>query len=406
MWFYSRNINSKFDEILNRYPVILITGSRSTGKELLLKLNNIEYNYVDLGDPSMKDLATNNPKSFLETYSTPLVINNIELVPSLIKYIQLIINNYDTTNTLYFLFKTTNYIDITNELNPLSKKLGILNCYPLSTREIYMKSTETFIPEMDWIFKRSKINLSFDELMSRIVRGSLPFLVKNDSSNSRQFYKKYVNDFIEKDIKNLVNFKNNDKFLTFLKAIAINTSLELNLSNIAKEVNVDNKTIKNWIKLLESFNLIYLITPYEKNDVGRITKKPKLYFLDTGLACYLSDFDNVVKLIKDNYLNQIFENYVVSEIVKSYLINNIDYKNHLFHYRDNHKNIIELLIFNNNVIYPNKISRLIMHKNNIVKHFQVIKGNNSIKKGSNSLICFDRNYKYLKEVNTISIDCI
>ncbi|MDE6063843.1 MAG: DUF4143 domain-containing protein, partial [Lachnospiraceae bacterium] len=178
--------------------------------------------------------------------------------------------------------------------------------------------------------------------------------------------------YLERDIRDLIAVKDENEFLKFLSCVAARTSQELNLADIAKDVEIDRKTADGWLSILVSSGLVYLLNPYAGNTIKRIVKRPKLYFMDTGLACYLSLWNNPKALELSAMAGAMFETYVVSEIIKSYANHGIDVRSRLCYYRDNNGGEIDLLILENGRLYPIEIKKSADPGKAALKNFGVL----------------------------------
>ena len=207
--------------------------------------------------------------------------------------------------------------------------------------------------------------------------------------------------YIERDIRDLINIKDETKFLKFISNVAARTGQELNMTDICNSIDITNATGENWLSILKNTGTIYLLQPYSNNNIARIVKKPKIYFMDTGLACYLAGYVDATTLEKSAYNGAIFETYVVTEIIKSFTNNGIDVRRHLYYYRDNNGREIDLLIIQNNVVYPIEIKKSSNPGTTSIKNFGVVEkfgmevGNGGVICMANSLFPIDKNNNYI-----------
>ncbi len=386
MIYINRTIEKHLETMKKEYAIIMVNGSRQVGKTTLLaylnKKNNQSVNYITLDDIKARTLAIEDPELFLRTYQAPLIIDEFQYAKDLLHYIKIIVDQKKLSNlfenkedkTLYYLtgsqiFQTTKDISET-----LAGRVGIVDLYPLSNREISNVKDELFIPDINLLKKREKTKrISLIELFERIIKGSYPELYKNKELNYQNYYDSYIRTYIERDIRQLINVKEETKFLKFISSVAARTSLEYNASDIAENIGVDYKTVENWMSILKNTGLVYLLQPYLNNNIGRIIKRPKIIFMDTGLASYLTGYLDAVTLEKSAYAGQIFETYIITEIIKSFANNRFDPRKHLYYYRDSNQKEIDLLIVYNNFIYPIEIKKSSNPKSDSVKNFGVLK---------------------------------
>lgn len=200
----------------------------------------------------------------------------------------------------------------------------------------------------------------------------MPRMITDKELLPEDYFGAYLQTYLERDIRDLITIKDEGKFLKFLSCTAARTSQEVNLADLAKDVEIDRKTADGWMSLLRSSGLIYLLPPYSGNTIKRIVKRPKLYFMDTGLACYLSLWNNPRTLELSAMAGAMFENYVIAEIIKSYANQGIDTRSRLCYYRDNNGKEIDLLILENGKLYPIEIKKNADPGIHALKNFHIL----------------------------------
>ena len=399
MKYISRTIEEKLISMIDQYQIIMITGPRQVGKSTLLnyisrKLNK-NVNRVTLDDLIIRNQAQNDPELFLRTHETPLIIDEFQRAPELLSYIKMIVDNEkekitfgekEDIETLYFLTGSQIFETMEKVTESLAGRVGILDLYGLSEREIEGKESRLFIPNITDIKKRERTDYkSTINLYKKIYRGSYPELYTTNK-DVEQYYSDYFRTFIEKDIRKLVNIKDENKFIKFVSSLAARTGQEFIATSVASEVGIDDKTANSWLSILKNTGIIYLLQPYMNNTVGRAIKREKIYFTDTGLACYLAGYVDYITLEKSAYNGAIFETYVVNEIIKSFAYSGKDARKHLYYYRDNNQREIDLLINYNNVIYPIEIKKSANPGREAIKNFDVV-NNFEAQKGNGIVLC-------------------
>lgn len=383
MKYINRTIEKKIDEMNGSFPVILITGARQSGKSTLLDyISGEKINYVTLDNIIERSNAIEDPENFLRKHETPLIIDEFQYAPNLLSYIKIRVDEArrnemfgdgEKVNTLYYLTGSQVFQTMKNVSESLAGRVGILELNPLSTREISRKSENCFIPNIDLLRRKEKLDYEpLGKVFDRILKGSYPALYNGQENNLENFYSSYIKTYIERDIRELINIKDEMKFLKFISAVAARTSQEYNASDIGKDIGVDNKTVDEWMSVLKNTFLVYLLQPYSNNDLGRVIKRPKIYFMDTGLACYLAGYLDSRTLERSAYSGAIFETYVVSEIIKSYNNDSRDPRLHLYYYRDNNQKEIDLLIIDQDNIYPVEIKKGANPGKDAIKNFNVV----------------------------------
>lgn len=398
------------------FPVILICGPRQVGKTTILeKISNNKMNYVSLDDPLERKNAKEDPSLFLENHKTPLIIDEIQYATELLPYIKMNVDkvrlasfekNVDSTG-LYYLTGSQMFTMMQNVSESLAGRVGIIDMYGLSYSELIGKTQHYFLPTEERCKKRENHQrLETLDVFENIIRGSFPALYQNESINTEKFYSSYLRTYLERDIRDMVTIKEESKFLTFISAVAARTGQELNYNNIAKDAEIDNKTAKNWLSYLITSGLVFLLQPYSNNPTTRAIKTPKMYFTDTGLACYLAGYSDAKTLEKSAINGNIFETYVVMEIVKSFVNDNKDPRLYLNFYRDSNQIEIDLIITMNNIIYPVEIKKSKNPDKNMIKNFNIL--NSGEKKiGEGGVICMvDKIIPLDKKNIAIPIQCI
>ena len=367
-------------KMVNEFPVIVISGARQVGKSTMLKMiKEDNMNYVTLDDLDARNLALSDPKYFLEQYSHPLLIDEIQYAPNLLPYIKMIVDdekfkslkNNTEVKSLFWLTGSQQFKVMKDVSESLAGRVGVLNLYSLSNSEIKGYERLLFTPKLDELKKNENIvHCDSKEIFERIFNGGMPSIATGAIERSN-YFSSYINTYIERDVKQLLNVGKTIEFYNFMQYIAVRTAQELNYSTIAKEIGVDSKTIKNWISILESSGIIYLLQPFSNNLSNRIIKAPKLYFMDTGLCSYLAKYPNPETLEIGALSGAIFETFVVSEIIKNITNHGFDPKMNLYYYRDKDQKEVDLLYIEGDTIYPIEIKKGIS-PNNPDKNFAVL----------------------------------
>lgn len=382
--YIKRSIENQLSKLSESFPVIMVTGPRQVGKTTLL--NNIKeekkLNYVSLDDLSVRALAIEDPELFLDRYKNPLIIDEFQYAPNLLSYIKIIVDqkrqehlkdqNVKATG-LYYLTGSQVFHTMKDVSESLAGRVGILELNALSNREIEKKQDELFLPDYQKLKKREKVDrIEIDKLYSKILKGNYPELYSNDKIEPKDFFSTYIKTYIERDIRELINVKDETKFLRFVESVAVRTGQELNISDISNSIQINNNTAQNWLSILVNTGLVYLLQPYSNNTVSRIVKRPKIYFMDTGLACFLAGYMDSITLEKSAFNGAILETYVITEIIKSFANSGLDSKKYLYYYRDNNGKEIDLLILYNNTVYPLEIKKSYNPGKQALKNFDIV----------------------------------
>ena len=404
---FHRNVLGRLSFMAAHFPVVMVCGARQVGKTTLLKefaQKNGEINYVTLGYPNVRELAKSDPALFLKQYkkeNAPLIIDEIQYVPEILSYIKIYVDENalsENCSGQFFLTGSQMFYLMKNVSESLAGRVGIISLYSFSRREIFSLDSVPFLPAND--FSKIKKTSGKSSVFDDIYRGGMPKMITDPELSPEDFFGSYMQTYLERDIRDLINIKNESKFLKFISCVAARTAQEVNLSDISKDVGIDRKTAESYLSILVSSGIVYLLSPYSANTIKRIVKRPKLYFMDTGLSCYLSPWNNSQALEVSAMAGNMFETYVVSEIIKSYANAGIDVRNRLFYYRDNNKKEIDLLIVQNGKIYPIEIKKGASPTKEALKNFSVLESLGT-ETGDGAVICQSDMIVPLDEKNSL-----
>ena len=381
--YIKRTSEDVIKNLSKQFKVVLVTGARQVGKSTLLKHCDENRNYVSLDDLSERELAINEPKLFLETHKAPLIIDEIQYAPNLLSYIKLIVDKSDKKGQ-YWLTGSQQFHLMKNVSESLAGRVGILDLMGLSLAELSQTpNNEPFFPDLEYIEKRRENhkNYSTSDIFKIIYNGSFPALNNQDEFQDRNaFYSAYIRTYIERDIRDLSSISNEMKFLNFIRVVAARTGQVLKYSELANAVDISEPTAKTWLSVLVSSNIVYLLEPYYRNITKRMTKMPKIYFLDTGLCSYLTGWSSPEVIEKGAMNGAFFETFVVSEILKSYRHNGE--RPLIYWYRDTQQKEIDLLIERDGKLHPIEIKLTSNPNKSMLKHFNVLDN-----QGYGGLIC-------------------
>lgn len=401
--YKQRTIEKHIADLSKQFKVLLVTGARQVGKSTLLKHCDTDRLYVTLDDLRVREMAVNEPELFLQRYKAPLIIDEIQYAPQLLSYIKMAVDNSEKKGQ-YWLTGSQQFHLMKNVTESLAGRVAIIDLEGFSLKEIDETEQIPFLPSEDFIStmrKSSKIH-DLTDIYNIIWKGAYPEINVNPDTDWETFYKSYLRTYLERDIRDLNAVKNEMDFIKFLRVLAARTGQVLNYTDIANEIGSSVPTIKSWISILVSSNIVYLLQPYYSNLNKRIVKTPKIYFSDTGLCSYLTGWDNP-KVLESGAMNgAIFETFVVSEIIKSYIHNS---KNpNIFYYRDKDKKEIDIIIEKNGKLYPIEIKKSANPTKNMVKNFSVIPDD---KLGSGAVVCLVKeDFPITENVNAIPVSYI
>ena len=345
-----RTIYKEIKKVIENKAVTVITGARQVGKTTLCSLieKELGFDYVTLADPLVNMAVKKDPAEFLTLHPAPCIIDEIQKAPELFEYLEGVVDKSikeGKKRSLYVVTGSQSYQLMKGVSESMSGRVGLVSMEPLSLSEINKVEEIPFDGEIERINKRCKnYIINTNKLYEYIVRGFYPELYDNPKIDTSFFYASYISTYLERDVSEIINLKEKQKFINLMTILASLTGQELIYDNLAKEIGVDKKTIQSWISVLLAGNIIHLLQPYYENSVTkRVIKRPKVYFSDTGLACYLAR-TNSPSTLQNSYLKgHMVETFIVNEIIKSYKNNN---KNDVsfYYYRNAEKKEIDLII--------------------------------------------------------------
>ncbi len=392
----AENVIKKQEKI---FKAILITGARQVGKTTMLKNLKSNVNYITLDDMLLNQSAKEDPNLFLKSNKKPLIIDEVQYAPELLRYIKIELDNSEE-KAMFYLTGSQQFHLMKDVSESLAGRIGILNLLGLSLREIKdIDFNNPFIPTEEYLGEREKYNkdISYNEIWDIIHRGTMPALYQEEN-DFEMFYSMYVNTYIERDVRNLTQVGDTLTFLKFMTALASRIGQLLNLNTVANEVGITIPTAQRWLSILISSNIVYLLEPYYNNIMKRAVKTPKIYFLDTGLVSYLTKWKNKDVLEAGNMAGNFFENFVIVEIIKSYY-NNGELRPPLYFYRDKEKKEIDLIIEQNGKLHPIEIKKSANPTKDMISNFKVLEKVGEL--GDGGIICMYDKLINLDEKNRV-----
>lgn len=403
MNYIQRHIKPILQKMLSQFKVVLVTGPRQVGKSTLLKNELKEFEYVTLDDMSELELARTDPAMFFKNHSFPLVIDEVQYAPELFTYIKFLLDKTDKKGQLCLTGSQT-YSLMQNVSESLAGRIGILELQGFSLREKYdVNFYYPFITDEDYINNRRMCVQKYENVWNDIFRGSMPEMINNDVDWDL-FYRSYVKSYIERDVRNLMNIKDESLFYKFMVALAARTGGLFNAADIANTIGVTLKTVQSWISVLEASGIIFFLHPYENNILKRVVKTPKIYFNDTGLVCYLVGWDNPKVAQNGAMSGELFETFVISEIAKTYFNCGKDLRN-LFFYRDCNKKEIDLIITKGELLFPVEIKKTAQPSLSMAKNFPSIRQLQMLQNGTVLCQC-EKQMHLTEDVQVVPLEYI
>ena len=387
---YDREIKERIKRINDSFRVLVVTGPRQVGKTTLLEsMMPANMMRVSLDDEALRREAKENPKIFLETYRPPLFIDEVQYAPELFPYIKMKVDAEDKTG-MYWLSGSQAFSLMKGVSESLAGRAGIveMNSFTYSEIRRAIKGKIPFDPES---IVATKDNIDVNEVYERIFVGGMPELYRLKNLDREEFFNSYLNTFIERDVRRIKDIGSLEDFRRFMKDLAIRNGKPLNYSAIASEIGVSSKTIKEWVSVLVSTRIIYLLQPFYSSKLARLTHRPEVVFMDSGLACYLTDWESAFDLQTSEYAGPFLEAYVISELVKSY--DNAGKRINFSYLRNKETEEIDLIIEKNQYLHPFEIKKTANPKKEMLNNFRFLERTEK-KIGDGGLIClYDRMYE-------------
>lgn len=400
MSYIKRQLQDSVLRLSKQFPVILLTGPRQVGKTTMLaelmKSEQKKREYVTLDDLNERAMAKNDPALFFQIHRPPILIDEVQYAPDLFPYVKIEADRAHTPGD-FWLTGSQLYKLMQGVQESLAGRVALLNLFPLSQSEVEGWDESPFTVELDELVKRkSSVHPSAaPETFQRIWRGGMPAILSGAVTDRDVFYSGYLSTYLERDIRDLSEGIDSLKFLRFITAVAARTGQLLNYKGIADDADIDQATAKGWLNILETLGIIFYLHPYSGNVLKRTIKTPKLYFYDTGLVCYLTKWSTSAVTMDGAMSGALYENYVVSEIIKSYRHN--AKTPYLYYYRDKDGREIDLLIEADGKLHPVEIKKTAHPEKRMTAAFSVI-DKAHLQRGTGVVIClaeglsaFDRN---------------
>lgn len=378
MAYIKRAAEDTAARVSKMFPVLLITGPRQVGKTTLLqklaeeqKAAGVERKYVTLDDPDARYLAKHDPALFLQRYSPPVLIDEIQYAAELFPYIKMSVDRSKRKGD-FWLTGSQSFRLMNNVSESLAGRVGIVHLLGLSDAEIYGTPSEPFSTDTERLTKRLSVvkPRGLNEIYQRIFKGSMPQLYADENVDWEIYYRSYVDTYLQRDIRDLAQVADEMQFYSFMTAAAAHTARPVVYEELAAAAGVPAPTAKKWLSILVSSHIAALVQPYHNNALKRVVKMPLLHFLDTGLTAYLLKWGSPEVLERGAMSGAIFESYVFSEIYKSYL--NAGKEPPVFYYRDKDQKEIDLLIYQNGVLSPIEIKKAASPGKGAIKNFHVL----------------------------------
>jgi len=401
MSYIRRSLEKIVLQVTKEYPVVLLSGPRQVGKTTMLKklMEGTARNYVSLDDLQERELARTDPELFLQLHKPPILIDEVQYAPELFPYIKIIVDKEQKKGD-FWLTGSQVFSLMRGVQESLAGRVALLSLSSLSQAEAYGGEEEMFTLDTESLLSRKKGRKLADaeEIFKRIFKGSMPAIVSGDITSTGIFYNSYLSTYIERDVKSLSDVIDSLKFLRFITAVAARCSQMLNVSELARDAELNQKQVKDWLGILETLGILFYLYPYSNNLLKRLVKTPKVYFYDTGLVAYLTKWSSPETLASGAMSGVILENYVVSEIRKTYL--NQGKEAFMYYYRDKDAKEIDLVLEQDGELHPIEIKKSANPAAEILRVFPVL-DKSSLKRGNGAVICLKTDLSAFNKENYI-----
>lgn len=409
--YIERAIEKELSDRFFTSKAVAVTGARQVGKTTVTRHLFPEIRRINMKDSRLSNAAKEDPFSFLDGFGRPLFIDEVQAAPYLFNDVKVILDELGGKGN--YLFSGSQKWELMKGISEsLAGSVSILEMATLSMREIFQVSYNLpFIPTEEYLREREKKLIKYKDVWQYIHNGFYPELYDDTPRRWEVFYRDYIATYMERDVYDILKIRDHTTFYRLLVSVAARTGSMLNYSNIADDIGVDSETVKSWIGVLENTGIVYILRPYYNSHLNRAIKTPKIYFRDTGLAAYLTNWMTKEQL-RDGAMNgAFFETFVINEIIKSYINAGKDYSKYLYYYRGKDKkkkggesfeNEIDFIIEDNDVLYPIEIKKNSAVKSDMAAAFPVLDKAIEKRRGPGTIICTS-DYKLKLRENLLAL---
>ena len=387
MEYISRNLEAVVMQVTKEFPAVLVTGPRQVGKTTMLKklMEDTDRKYVSLDDLNERSLAKNDPELFLQAHKPPILIDEVQYAPELFPYIKIYADSHHEPGA-FWLTGSQVFQMMKGVQESLAGRVAVLSMTSLSQAELSGASMTPFEIDLEALKERERLRIPADVqgIFERIYRGSMPAIVSGQNTNSQIFYGSFLSTYIERDVRLLSDAIDSLKFLRFITATAARCSQMLNVAEIAQDADINQKQAKDWLQILETLGIIFYLHPYSNNLLKRLVKTPKLYFYDTGLVCHLTRWSSPEVLENGAMNGAVLENYVVSEIAKTWL--NSGKEPYMYYYRDKDAKEIDIVLEHDGILNPIEIKKTSNPGTELTRVFSLL-DKASVPRGKGAVVC-------------------
>ena len=402
MQYIKRDLERKFLHMSSAFKTVMVVGARQVGKSTMLKHLAEGQNraYVTMDDSQLRDFARTEPKLFLQTYEPPILIDEVQKAPELFEEIKILCDNSDERGQFWLTGSQSKKL-VKKAGDSLAGRLCILKMYSLSAREkLGVESADELEFSLKTLTSRQRLFPANNILVTfeNIWRGGLPDVQEKDEEQLGEYFNSYIETYLMRDAVDDYGIADTEGFRKFLRACAAFAGQLVNYNDLGVSAGVSGATAKEWVKILQSMGIVFLLEPYASDELKRLTKTPKLYFCDTGFCAYLSSWTTRDVLMNGAASGHYYENYVIAELLRHYAYGKN--KVNLNFYRDNKMKEIDLIIEENGVLHPVEIKKTAVPDKNALKAFSVLEDAGR-EVGCGAVICMSDRVLPLNENNFI-----
>jgi predicted AAA+ superfamily ATPase len=391
----NRTILKDLQEALAVFPVVLLCGARQVGKSTLV-LSLCEH-YITLDDITQLDGARADPKRFIQDLPRPIVIDEIQKAPELLPAIKEEVDR-KRKNGDFLLTGSANLLGYKKVKESLAGRMGVMELLPLSCREMANRADANLADDLfsaEW--PNNKTPQSSNLLLDSLLQGGYPELQRIHTQRGRNlWFSSYVSTYIERDVRDIGELRHIDRFIHLLNILAPRSATLLNKAELSRTAGIEQKTLTNYLSLLEMVFQIKRIQPYSTNLGKRFVKSPKLFFTDSGVLCHLLGLNSKETLRNSSHYGAILETFVFTELLKA--VQYSESPTRLWHYRTSDQHEIDLLIERDGKVIPVEIKAAKTVRKKDFKHIEDLQSRNStVKNGvifyqGEQLVPFGKNY--------------
>jgi len=311
-----RTLSAKLKQSARQFPVVTVTGPRQSGKTTLVRMTFKNYTYLSLELPDLRQFALEDPRGFLKQIDKPVILDEVQRTPDLFSYIQVFVDEHRDQAGQFILTGSQNFLLLHNISQSLAGRCAVLHLLPFSLSELENRnpiSIETLGKGIPQNIESPKTGL-----LDTLFTGFYP-RIHDKHLSPRDWLAGYYQTYLERDVRNVLNVGDLETFSRFVRLCAGRCGQLLNLSELASDCGISHTTARRWISVLESSFIIMLLRPHHRNFGKRLIKTPKLYFMDTGLLCYLLQIRSPDELFHRAERGAVFESFIISELYKNFL---------------------------------------------------------------------------------------